>query len=769
MLTEKFRRKGMPDHCGVCNKFNECSVHDPQKFCLWLRASKQILARFKGIGLILGFLFFSSTAFAALPTLGTISPTSGSTTPEVAKLFTAKYSDADGWANIKEACLLVSTAPTTLTNSVYLYYDQNTNLLYLRNDANTTWLGGYAPGSANIVENARVKLNCASTTITGSGTTLTVKWNITFKSAYSGKTYNTYLSVKDDIGGAVALTKKGTYTVNFPPTVETISPSFGASIPDQTFYFATIASDPDGWQNIQYIYFLINTTTATASCFDGYYNQNTNKLYLRNDAGTGWVGGYAPGSSYTIQNSYAKLSCALTTVSGAGTTLSVKWAVTFKPTFLGTKNTYLYVRDDVNAIKTWTQKGSWIALDRGVVIGPQGGELLSSDGKVSLNIPQGALNDPTAISITSITNESLEGATPTGKSLLSVVDCKPYGLVFNIPIEITYTLNQAEIPGTAVELGLYDSVQKKILSTGQTSVVASDGYSVTFSLSHFSTYAALKNLTPQGAPIGGGVKIPLPDMFTGAFGHSIPIAVPPGRKGIQPSLGLSYRSSNSNSWVGLGFSLNPGYIVRSTRLGPPTYIDTQDTFYLITDAGTTELVHLVDNLYQAKIESSFTKFFKESDDSWRVVAKDGSVLRFGQTADSRETSLQGTYSWALTKAIDTNGNYIEYSYVKDQGKTYLAHIDYTGNEIGIAPTNSVEFFLESRSDVASSYISTSKIAVAKRLKEIQVKVNSSLVWRYVLEYAASTDTDRSLLTRITQYSSDNKNLPVQSFTYQRSH
>ena len=407
-----------------------------------------------------------------------------------------------------------------------------------------------------------------------------------------------------------------------------------------------------------------------------------------------------------------------------------------------------------------------VYLYSGQLIGPEGGEVSSPDGKVKVVIPQGALNQATRIKILSVSNKTLEGATPGNRSLLSAVECKPYGLNFNQLVSIVYTLYSAEVPGTPVELGLYDSEQGKIIPTGQATTVPSDGYSVEFSITHFSTYAALKNLIPQSAPIGSGVKIPLPDMLTGSFGHAFPLTIPPGRKGMQPALALTYRSSNPNSWIGQGFSLNPGYIVRSTRLGPPTYIDTQDTFYFITDAGTTELVNLIDNLYQAKVESGFTKFFKEPDDSWRAVAKDGSVLRFGTTSDSKEISFQGTFAWYLTKAVDTNGNYIEYQYIKDQDKSYLSRISYTGNEMGISPANYVEFILESRDDIFSSYISSSKIVTGKRLKEIQVKQNYGLVWRYVLEYEYSLDTNRSLLKSVAQYGSDNKNLPIQTLSYQ---
>jgi hypothetical protein len=105
--------------------------------------------------------------------------------------------------------------------------------------------------------------------------------------------------------------------------------------------------------------FLINTSTSGANCFYGYYDQNTNKFYLRNDANTGWLGGFAPGANNIIENSYAKLDCTKSTISGSGTTLTVKWAITFKPAFGGQKNTYLYVKDDANAAAGWTQKGTY--------------------------------------------------------------------------------------------------------------------------------------------------------------------------------------------------------------------------------------------------------------------------------------------------------------------------------------------------------------------------------------------------------------------------
>jgi hypothetical protein len=72
----------------------------------------------------------------------------------------------------------------------------------------------------------------------------------------------------------------------------------------------------------------------------------------------------------------------------------------------------------------------------------------------------------------------------------------------------------------------------------------------------------------------------------------------------------------------------------------------------------------------------------------------------------------------------------------------------------------------------SSYISTARIATARRLKEIHARlydgVSETIVWRYVFDYVYSADTNRSLLRSVTQFTSDNKQLPKQTFHYQNS-
>ena len=363
----------------------------------------------------------------------------------------------------------------------------------------------------------------------------------------------------------------------------------------------------------------------------------------------------------------------------------------------------------------------------GEVIGTEGGEVTSLDGKIKILIPEGALNEDTEISViaadvTSFTIEEL----PDGYILNVAGEFRPIGQQFNKDVEITFYLDNPEIPGTPVTLYLYHKNEGQFISTEITSKVNPDGISITFAIDHFSTYGALQNMVSTGGPIGGGVNIPTPDLFTGAYTHDIPIEIPKGRKDMHPNLSLQYRSGNPNTWVGQGWQLNPGYIQRSTKNGPPKYNNEQETFIFASQSQSTELVHLIDNLYQAKVEGGFIKYYKETNDSWYLLTKDGNKMYFGESLNSRQTTSKGSFAWYLTRAVDPNGNYVEFEYEKDDNKVYLKSISYTGPY----PKYEVRFSLEDRIDKHSSYISSEECTMQKRLDYIEVYCNYEVVWKY---------------------------------------
>ncbi|MFH1413702.1 MAG: hypothetical protein ABIG56_02535, partial [Candidatus Omnitrophota bacterium] len=176
-----------------------------------------------------------------------------------------------------------------------------------------------------------------------------------------GKTHTVYAYAINTAGGKNPHLADSPKTIN-PPQVVSIDPSLGSStVGQEAWTFTTIYSDADGASDIMDARFLINTQIAGHNCFYGLYNQNTDKLYLRNNANSSWEGGFAPESDNVIKNTYAELDCSKTTVDlSPDNILTINWNISFTKDFLGTKNTYLYVKDDAGFNNGgWEQKGTW--------------------------------------------------------------------------------------------------------------------------------------------------------------------------------------------------------------------------------------------------------------------------------------------------------------------------------------------------------------------------------------------------------------------------
>jgi len=160
-----------------------------------------------------------------------------------------------------------------------------------------------------------------------------------------------------------ALFASNAFAANIPPTNGTITPSSGSSLSGEEALFTTTYNDENGWQDFRYGILLVNDRLSYANGCLVMYIEDINRLYLMNDTATGWVSNSPaniPGSDNILENSYAKLNCANTQVSGSGDTLSVTWAITFKDDFAGTTyNTYLLARDNTWAHTSWEQKGTW--------------------------------------------------------------------------------------------------------------------------------------------------------------------------------------------------------------------------------------------------------------------------------------------------------------------------------------------------------------------------------------------------------------------------
>ncbi|MCP5007045.1 MAG: hypothetical protein GY941_24340, partial [Planctomycetes bacterium] len=259
------------------------------------------------------------------------------------------------------------------------------------------------------------------------------------------------------------------------------------------------------------------------------------------------------------------------------------------------------------------------------------------------------------------------------------------------------------------------------------------------------------------------------DPNTGAANVTIPIEVPPGRNAIAPNLALTYNSNKRNGWIGVGWDIKTSFIQRNTKWGIDYAASNPDVSNYVAD-GNKELVQRGDwgaDCYGHKIEGAFTKYYYNSaTGGWEATTKNGTKHYYGATAASRQDNSSGVFKWMINKVIDTNGNYITYTYSKDQGEIYLDKIDYTGNG-GLSPTKSVKLNLETRSDAPPMYNTGSLVKTTSRLNNIEVYANNGqLVRKYQLNYEYGTSTGRSRLATVQKYGSDGTSmLPETTFTW----
>ncbi len=214
-------------------------------------------------------------------------------------------------------------------------------------------------------------------------------------------------------------------------------------------------------------------------------------------------------------------------------------------------------------------------------------------------------------------------------------------------------------------------------------------------------------------------------LATGAFQTSYPIPVPPPPAGAAPSLALTYDSgsvdgmtSNKNSqpgWVGIGWSLDTGYITRhlkncSAPYAPGDLCLAGDTYSIVLNGVASRLVKVDDSLYRLqhdpawKVEKLTNGHASHPDihkEYWLVTTPDGTKYRFGGEIDPESGADQNsawyvpiygfnlsgcndpdlwmcnkTWQWNLDRIEDTNGNVTKFYYAIETNfyaaRTYTA-------------------------------------------------------------------------------------------------
>ena len=287
----------------------------------------------------------------------------------------------------------------------------------------------------------------------------------------------------------------------------------------------------------------------------------------------------------------------------------------------------------------------------------------------------------------------------------------------------------------------------------------------------------------------------------GAATYGIPIVVPPGSAGLQPSISLDYNSQGGNSIVGLGWSISG--MSRIQRCGQTIAQDDVNarinfslTDRLCLDGQRLVLVNLP--MSDANYWSDTAEYRTELDGfsrikaqgvttagnldnrSFQVRSKDGRIMTYGSTTSSvvkaivqnvnagyeacndappcKPDAKNGPIGWALDTVKDRYGNYINYNYTQDaaSGEHVLADIRYGGS--GLKPHASVVFTSDTkRPDAWTRYIDAARNDLRSRVNSITTYVGDDLsadatagtrIRSYTLSYERSPTSGRSLLNKI---------------------
>jgi hypothetical protein len=149
---------------------------------------------------------------------------------------------------------------------------------------------------------------------------------------------------------------------------------------------------------------------------------------------------------------------------------------------------------------------------------------------------------------------------------------------------------------------------------------------------------------------------------TGAAAYTIPISISPGTAGMQPNLSIVYNSQSPGGLLGKGWSI--GGFSSITRTAANMFndgivdevdFDSNDKFALdgqrLINLGASTTEFRTENESYLKI--TITDGTAASPKSFRVETKDGTVMEYGTTPDSRIEAKGKTdvLLWLLAKVL----------------------------------------------------------------------------------------------------------------------
>jgi uncharacterized repeat protein (TIGR01451 family) len=150
-----------------------------------------------------------------------------------------------GAGNLSVMQLLFNTSVSG-ANACSISYNAASNVLYLANNAGSTWLGGIVAGQAGTQSNSQCTISGSGASATVSGNQLALTVPVTFQASFAG-VQNDYLFAYDNETLDTVWQQMGTWTVPVPPSSLTISSAHsGSFIQGQNGVYTLTVSNQSG-------------------------------------------------------------------------------------------------------------------------------------------------------------------------------------------------------------------------------------------------------------------------------------------------------------------------------------------------------------------------------------------------------------------------------------------------------------------------------------------------------------------------------------------
>jgi cyclophilin family peptidyl-prolyl cis-trans isomerase/sugar lactone lactonase YvrE len=309
-----------------------------------------------GTGWVLGSSWNLLPVTPQPPVLVSATP---STVAALATVFSITARDANGVRDLNRIHFLINTTPAITTNACYGFYDRARDIVVVYDDQLGAPSLPIRPGFPGAAMNVRCRVNGSESSVSQTETELTLNLNLIRQNQYASGSLNFYVWVTDNADTGTGWVKVADWTdgaTPVAPVLATVSPATATGVTES---FTLTARDGNGANDINRIYFLVNSDTSIpVNTCHGFYDRNSNGLYLYDDALTGLSAKLVPGLGGSVQNSSCSLSSTGLQLNGTDLTLSL--VITRRGSYAtGTRNLSLWVTDNSGLGTGWQLGSAW--------------------------------------------------------------------------------------------------------------------------------------------------------------------------------------------------------------------------------------------------------------------------------------------------------------------------------------------------------------------------------------------------------------------------